>query len=51
LHQILAVRPDGDMGSGTMTGAQSVYPFTRDYMYTKDATACSINSSPEPPPI
>ncbi|HEY9207546.1 class I SAM-dependent methyltransferase [Acidovorax soli] len=51
LHQILAVRPDGDMGSGTMTGAQSAYPFTRAYMYTKDSTACSINSSPDQPPI
>jgi len=51
LHQILAVRPDGDMGSGTMTGAQSVYPFTRDYMYTKDSAVCSINSSPDQPPI
>jgi len=52
LHQILAVRPDGNMGSGTMTGAQSVYPFTRDYMYpTKDRTPCSTNSSPDPRPI
>ncbi|WP_026436231.1 class I SAM-dependent methyltransferase [Acidovorax sp. JHL-9] len=50
LHQILAVRPDGDMGSGTMTGAQSAYPFTRDYMYTKDSAACSTNSSPDQPP-
>ncbi|ART57864.1 SAM-dependent methyltransferase [Acidovorax carolinensis] len=52
LHQILAVRPDGNMGSGTMIGAQSVYPFTRDYMYTtKDRTPCSTNSSPDPRPI
>ncbi len=52
LHQILAVRPDGNMGSGTMTGAQSVYPFTRDYMYPiKDRTPCSTNSSPDPRPI
>jgi cyclopropane-fatty-acyl-phospholipid synthase len=51
LHQILAVRPDGDMGSGTMTGAQSVYPFTRDYMYTtKDRTPCFTSSSPDPRP-
>lgn len=52
LHQILAVRPDGNMGSGTMTGAQSVYPFKRDYMYTtKDCTPCSTNSNPDPRPI
>ena len=52
LHQILAVRPDGNMGSGTMTGAQSVYPFTRDYMYAhQDRTPCSTNSSPDPRPI
>jgi cyclopropane-fatty-acyl-phospholipid synthase len=33
LHQILAVRPDGDMHTGTLRGAQSAYPFTRDYIY------------------
>jgi cyclopropane-fatty-acyl-phospholipid synthase len=33
LHQILAVRPDGDMHAGTLRGAQSAYPFTRDYIY------------------
>jgi cyclopropane-fatty-acyl-phospholipid synthase len=33
LHQMLAVRPDGDMARGSMTGAQSDYPFTRDYIY------------------
>jgi cyclopropane-fatty-acyl-phospholipid synthase len=33
LHQILAVRPDGDMYAGTLRGAQSAYPFTRDYIY------------------
>ena len=33
LHQMLAARPDGDLQTGTMSGAQSVYPFTRDYMY------------------
>lgn len=48
LHQILAVRPDGDMVSGAMTGAQSTYPFTRDYMYTEDNTPCFTSSSPEP---
>jgi cyclopropane-fatty-acyl-phospholipid synthase len=33
LHQILATRPDGDLQSGTLRGAQSSYPFTRDYIY------------------
>jgi cyclopropane-fatty-acyl-phospholipid synthase len=33
LHQILATRPDNDMSAGTLRGAQSVYPFTRDYIY------------------
>ncbi len=33
LHQILATRPDGDMRTGTLRGAQSAYPFTRDHMY------------------
>ncbi|GAA4000359.1 class I SAM-dependent methyltransferase [Comamonas faecalis] len=33
LHQILAIRPDGALDSGTMRGAQSGYPFNRSYMY------------------
>ena len=33
LHQILATRPDGQMSTGTLRGAQSSYPFTRDHMY------------------
>ncbi len=33
LHQILATRPDGDLQSGSLKGAQSVYPFNRDYIY------------------
>lgn len=33
LHQILAARPDGDMHTGSLRGAQSVYPFNRDYIY------------------
>ncbi|MEJ7928794.1 class I SAM-dependent methyltransferase [Ramlibacter sp. AN1015] len=33
LHQILATRPDGDMHTGPMRGAQSAYPFHRGYMY------------------
>ena len=57
LHQMLAIRPDGDRATGDMPGAQSDYPFTRDHLYanhgiTKETAApCSTNSSPAPPPI
>jgi cyclopropane-fatty-acyl-phospholipid synthase len=33
LHQMLASRPSGQLQTGPMTGAQSPYPFRRDYMY------------------
>jgi cyclopropane-fatty-acyl-phospholipid synthase len=33
LHQILATRPDGDMQTGALRGAQSSYPFNREYVY------------------
>ncbi len=33
LHQILATRPDGKITNGPMAGAQSSYPFVRDYIY------------------
>jgi len=33
LHQTLATRPNGAMDGGTLRGAQSVYPFKRDYIY------------------
>ena len=33
LHQLLATRPTGDVASAAIRGAQSVYPFRRDYMY------------------
>jgi cyclopropane-fatty-acyl-phospholipid synthase len=33
LHQFLGTRPDGAMSTGALRGAQSVYPFSRDYMY------------------
>ena len=33
LHQVLATRPDGRPESGPLRGAQSEYPFNRDYMY------------------
>jgi cyclopropane-fatty-acyl-phospholipid synthase len=32
LHQMLASAPSGDAGEGPMRGAQSSYPFNRDYM-------------------
>lgn len=34
LNQLLATKPSGDVCSTTVKGAQSVYPFNRDYMYT-----------------
>jgi cyclopropane-fatty-acyl-phospholipid synthase len=37
LHQILATRPDGQLQTGSIRGAQSPYPFNRDYMYPKDS--------------
>ena len=33
LHQMLASKPHGGAGTGPLAGAQSDYPFTRDYMY------------------
>jgi cyclopropane-fatty-acyl-phospholipid synthase len=33
LHQILAIRPDGQLHTGALRGAQSAYPFNREYMY------------------
>jgi cyclopropane-fatty-acyl-phospholipid synthase len=33
LHQILATRPDGQLQTGSLRGAQSAYPFNREYMY------------------
>jgi cyclopropane-fatty-acyl-phospholipid synthase len=33
LHQILATRPDGQLQTGALRGAQSAYPFNRGYMY------------------
>ncbi|MES2190228.1 MAG: cyclopropane-fatty-acyl-phospholipid synthase family protein [Pseudomonadota bacterium] len=35
LHQMLATRPSGDLAEGRLKGAQSVYPFTRDYIYQR----------------
>lgn len=33
IHQLLASRPDGNLGTGAMRGAQCVYPFNRTHMY------------------
>jgi cyclopropane-fatty-acyl-phospholipid synthase len=33
LHQTLAARPSGRVEDGPMRGAQSAYPFNRDYVY------------------
>ena len=33
LHQTLASRPSGDTAGGAMRGAQSAYPFNREYIY------------------
>jgi cyclopropane-fatty-acyl-phospholipid synthase len=35
LHQTLAARPSGDVAGGALRGAQSAYPFSRDYMYRR----------------
>ena len=33
LHQMLCSKPDGDLQTGVMRGAQSSYPFNREYIY------------------
>lgn len=33
LHQMLCIRPDGDLQAGALRGAQSGYPFNREYIY------------------
>ncbi len=45
LHQMLAARPMPGHDFGGPAGAQSSYPFTRNYMYP-----CSTPSSHRPPP-
>lgn len=47
LHQMLSIRPNGDPSYGTMHGAQSDYPFTRDALYSRFAP-CSTNSNRAP---
>ena len=36
LHQVLATRPTGETSGATLKGAQSAYPFKRDYIYTAE---------------
>ncbi|MDP3821506.1 MAG: class I SAM-dependent methyltransferase [Burkholderiales bacterium] len=36
LFQMLALKPSGQLGEGPMRGAQSQFPFNRDYMYAPD---------------
>ncbi|MDD2711746.1 MAG: cyclopropane-fatty-acyl-phospholipid synthase [Simplicispira sp.] len=45
LYQLLATRPHDDIDTGTLPGAQSDYPFTRNYMYQLQDTPCSTNSN------
>ena len=33
LHQMLATKPSGKLDEGTLRGAQSAYPFNREYIY------------------
>jgi len=33
LYQTLAARPDGQLEGGSLRGAQSAYPFNREYIY------------------
>jgi cyclopropane-fatty-acyl-phospholipid synthase len=47
LHQVLAAKPSGECMAGAMPGAQSAYPFTRDYIYS--GPRCSTSSSPKLP--
>lgn len=35
LHQMLATRPSGNLADGRLKGAQSVYPFNREYIYQR----------------
>lgn len=38
LHQMVAIRPDGNLQTGTMVGAQSDYPFHRESLYSGRST-------------
>ena len=42
LFQMLAAKPSGQLGDGPMRGAQSQFPFNRDYMYPRAPAAPGI---------
>ncbi|QEA12136.1 class I SAM-dependent methyltransferase [Comamonas flocculans] len=46
LHQILMTRPDGLPDSGPMAGAQSEYPFNREYIYTPPQAGATPRRQP-----
>ena len=50
LFQLLASRPDGNVESGVMRGAQSAYPFNREYIYEGAARGCECGSRCPLPP-
>jgi cyclopropane-fatty-acyl-phospholipid synthase len=43
LYQMLGARPDGDTATGTLPGAQSVYPFNRGYIYAAEAAGIAVD--------
>lgn len=43
LYQLLVTRPNHDLERGVLPGAQSDYPFNRDYMYFSKDAPCSTN--------
>ena len=45
LHQVLATRPSSLVHDTRILGAQSLYPFSRDYMYGTAASAGTIRPS------
>ncbi|MBU0747398.1 MAG: class I SAM-dependent methyltransferase [Gammaproteobacteria bacterium] len=45
LHQMLAIKPDGDTTKGPLNGAQSPYPFTRDYVYVDNRPSAHSKGS------
>ena len=50
IHQMLATHPDGRMETGSLRGAQSEYPFTRDYMYAPQGACRTLGVESENAP-
>ncbi|QXL84582.1 class I SAM-dependent methyltransferase [Comamonas sp. NLF-1-9] len=46
LHQILMTRPDGQRDSGPIAGAQSQYPFNREYIYAPPQAGATPRRQP-----